>query len=358
MSTPMAVEGVPPSRWLCRNEVERLRFLDMNARVRTARRVQGAVVGGVVLVSAFWYGWLLVALVAVAALTLGLLERRQSSERPERDAMSAIAVLELLIAAAVALSGGVDSPLLSFLTVPVVMLAARYRIGVVVWGVAAAVLIAGSAMLAALWLPPAEDAPGIVDALAYLALLASLIAACLALLTAEMQSRGDAVVDPLTGLFNRKALPARFAEAAAQAKVLDGPVALIMCDLDHFKRVNDEHGHDRGDVVLREVAYALRKTLRTFDLVYRLGGEEFAVLLPGLDLEGAFVVGERLIADIAATPLAGLPVTMSAGVASARGDELDLAGLLKAADVALYEAKHAGRNRVHRSNDGAAAVPA
>ncbi len=356
MSTPSGVDGALPTRWLCRNEVERLRFLDMNARVRTARRIQGVVLSAVVVLSAIWFGWLLVVLVAVAALTLGLLERRQSADRPERDAMAAIAVLEVLLGAAVAVSGGVESPLLTFLTVPVVMLAARYRIGVVVWGVAAAVLVAGVSMMAALWLPPVVEAPGMVHALAYFALLASLIAACLALLTAEMQSRGDAVVDPLTGLFNRKALPARFAEAAAQAKVLDGPVSLIMCDLDHFKRVNDEHGHDRGDVVLREVAYSMRKTLRTFDLVYRLGGEEFAVLLPGLDLDAALEVAERLIGDISASPLAGLPVTMSAGVASGTGDGLELGALLKAADIALYEAKHAGRNRVHRSVS--TAVPA
>ncbi len=166
------------------------------------------------------------------------------------------------------------------------------------------------------------------------------------LLGAELQSRGEAVVDPLTGLFNRKALGGRFAEAAAQATVLGGWVSVVLCDLDHFKTVNDRYGHDRGDVVLREAAYRMRKTLRTFDLVYRIGGEEFLILLPGQDLASAVIVAERLVDDIAADAIDGLPLTMSAGVASGRGADLVLEPLMKRADVALYAAKAAGRNRV------------
>ena len=181
--------------------------------------------------------------------------------------------------------------------------------------------------------------------------MASLVAVAVTLQSAEMASRGDAVVDQLTGLFNRKALHGRFTEAAAQAKMIGAPVSLIMCDLDHFKRVNDEHGHDVGDVVLREVAYRMRRTLRVFDMVYRLGGEEFLVLLPGQTEEQSMVVAERMLEDMRSEPVGGLPITMSAGVATLPPEAVDFDELLKAADLALYAAKRAGRDRARAASE-------
>ena len=90
---------------------------------------------------------------------------------------------------------------------------------------------------------------------------------------------------PLTGLLNRKALGARFEEIAQQASVAGGSVCLLACDLDHFKQVNDVHGHETGDRVLKETAYVMRKHLRSFELVYRMGGEEFLIVLPGASVE-------------------------------------------------------------------------
>ena len=337
-----------PSRWLCRTELERARFLDMHDRVRTARRVQGLALGSVAIFAASWYGWWLALLALLAGLWLVLLERVfDSDSRPELAAATSMAVLELMLAGGVMGTGGAESPLLAFLTVPPVMLAARFRPTVVVVGVAASLLMTAAAVVGAVLLPPPPAVPRVVDIAAYLGLLASLVAASTALLTAELASRGDAVVDQLTGLFNRKALHGRFEEASTQARLLHAPVSMIICDLDHFKTVNDEYGHDRGDIVLREVAYRMRKTLRVFDLVYRLGGEEFLVLLPGQDESTAVDVAERLVRDVEAGPLAGLAVTMSAGVATGWGDDLDFDTLLKRADVALYAAKDGGRNRVH-----------
>ena len=113
------------------------------------------------------------------------------------------------------------------------------------------------------------------------------------LMNAEMQQRSESALDPLTGLLNRTSLPARFAEIAEQAALADNPVCVVVCDLDGFKAINDEHGHDRGDAVLREAALLLRRQLRSFELVYRLGGEEFLLVLPGLTLGEGRDVAER-----------------------------------------------------------------
>ena len=260
-------------RWLCRTEMERARFTDMNERVRSARRVQGASMGLAVLVSAPTYGWWVAALVAAALACLAAIEKvPERTVALERASAASMGTIIVLLGLASLGTGGVHSPYLPFLAVPTLMLAARFRIAVVAAGLVTCALVGTGAMLGALALPPPPEPPWWVYLAAYVALLTGLAAISMTLLGAEMQSRGDAVVDPLTGLFNRKALHGRFAEAAAQAKVLGGSVSVVLCDIDHFKRVNDRYGHDRGDVVLREAAYRLRKTLRTFDLVYRIGG--------------------------------------------------------------------------------------
>ena len=110
----------------------------------------------------------------------------------------------------------------------------------------------------------------------------------------ELEHRDRAVLDPLTGLLNRSSLESRAVEIEQQARLTGGPVSLVLLDLDRFKRVNDTHGHERGDAVLRDVAYEIRKSLRSFELIYRIGGEEFLVLLPGVALHEAVEVAERV----------------------------------------------------------------
>jgi diguanylate cyclase (GGDEF)-like protein len=122
---------------------------------------------------------------------------------------------------------------------------------------------------------------------------------------------------------------------------------VILGDIDHFKHVNDSHGHTAGDAVLKGVAYELRKQLRTFDLCYRIGGEEFVVLVPGAQLDQAVELAEHLRDAIAASPHGGLPVTMSFGVAASdAGADFVYDTAFAAADAGLYTAKRAGRNRV------------
>jgi diguanylate cyclase (GGDEF)-like protein len=126
------------------------------------------------------------------------------------------------------------------------------------------------------------------------------------------------------------------------------PVGLIVGDLDHFKDVNDGHGHATGDAVLQDVAYVLRKQLRAFDLAYRIGGEEFLVLLPGANLEQTAAMAERLRRGVEADTVGGgLSVTMSFGVSASASDfAFDYQSVCEEADSALYEAKRQGRNRV------------
>ena len=161
----------------------------------------------------------------------------------------------------------------------------------------------------------------------------------------ELSYRRRAVVDPLTGCLNRNSLDGRSNEIEQQHRLTGYPVAVVTFDVDHFKTVNDDHGHAAGDGVLQELAYVARKQLRRFELFYRLGGEEFALLLPGSTLQEAIELAERLRRAIERTDFGVGPVSISCGVAAAERN-VDVSRLLSEADAALYAAKRSGRNRV------------
>jgi diguanylate cyclase (GGDEF)-like protein len=174
----------------------------------------------------------------------------------------------------------------------------------------------------------------------------------------DAQHRRAAILDGLTGLLNRAALTARTHEIEHQAATTDAPVAVIVGDVDHFKAVNDGHGHHVGDDVLRGLAGVMRTELRAFDLAYRVGGEEFAVIMPGADEASAADLAERLRAAIEAAPVGGLPVTMSFGVAGAAPGAFAWDDAYARADAALYLAKQDGRNVVRLASGRAAPIPA
>ena len=161
-----------------------------------------------------------------------------------------------------------------------------------------------------------------------------------------------AVRDSLTGLYVRRYFDHRLAEEEARLRRYGGVVSLLMADVDHFKRINDTHGHQQGDVVLREVARLMRQAVRKeVDVVCRYGGEEFVVLLPHTPLSGAQVVAERIRRQVEQHRFSGgkgpLQITISLGVA-AMDDTTLISGedLVRRADQALYRAKDSGRNRV------------
>lgn len=181
-----------------------------------------------------------------------------------------------------------------------------------------------------------------------LALVIAVAMLSTALMRSDLEHRSEAVIDPLTGMLNRNALGSRVAELAQQSQLSGEPIGLILADLDHFKQVNDSLGHAIGDAVLKDVAYVLRKQLRAFDLAYRLGGEEFLVLLPGADVAQTELLAEQLREAVSARSVGGgVEVTLSLGVsASERGDAFDYAAVFAEADAALYQAKRLGRDRV------------
>ena len=149
--------------------------------------------------------------------------------------------------------------------------------------------------------------------------------------------------DALTGLSNRRAILTQLGGMVSAARRHGHPLSIAVLDLDHFKRINDTHGHKTGDDVLVMAAHALGAHLRAEDQLGRLGGEEFLILLPDTDAAAASHVAEKLRLNVAAAP-SPVPVTVSVGVATWDGEASD--DLLQRADDALYAAKDAGRDRV------------
>ena len=157
-----------------------------------------------------------------------------------------------------------------------------------------------------------------------------------------------ATTDPLTGLRNRRAFDAHMAQQLAIVQRRGTPLSLLMLDVDHFKRVNDTLGHDGGDRVLQAIAGHLKACARTVDVVARVGGEEFAVILPSTGEAGAHEVGERMRQAVENGPWDEMPVTISVGTATLVEGE-DAERIYGRADAALYAAKQAGRNRVQQA---------
>jgi len=161
-----------------------------------------------------------------------------------------------------------------------------------------------------------------------------------------------AITDALTGLHNRRYMETHLATLVEQAQARGRPLTVLVLDIDFFKAVNDTHGHDAGDDVLREFAVRLKKSIRGIDLACRLGGEEFVVVMPDTDMAVATMVAERLRRRIAADAFPihkgerKVEVTISIGLAALAGPEDGAASVLKRADQALYRAKRDGRNRV------------
>ncbi|MEY5097352.1 MAG: hypothetical protein RJA36_71 [Pseudomonadota bacterium] len=167
--------------------------------------------------------------------------------------------------------------------------------------------------------------------------------------------------DGLTGLCNRRQFERLAERELARASRQCESLCLLLFDVDHFKRINDSHGHDMGDQVLRAISRTAQGAMREHDLLARFGGEEFIALLPKTDLDQALVVAERLRNAIAgcwdaAALDAGMACTVSIGVARSRAGESDLPAMIKDADKALYQAKQAGRNQVCLAFGGVGAI--
>jgi diguanylate cyclase (GGDEF)-like protein len=321
------------------------RLLDMESRLGAFRRRAFVVLALALIASGPWIGfWFLVPLAAALVASTVADRLVRARRHAHRWAAFGWCVSGVMIAVSVALTGAEESPAVMWMALPAVTLGARFELRGVLFGVA---FLLGLLLLATFALDPQGvlDRPDrVIFAIALVVATAIFSGATQA---SDREHRREAVLDPLTGLLNRSAMLNRFEELEQLAGHGEhASLGLIVADLDHFKRINDEHGHPAGDAVLTDVAYAMRKALRAFDLVYRVGGEEFVVLLPGADLDRTLEVGERLRAAVAAQRTGEIAVTMSLGAAAARGSGVRFLDLYGAADAALYRAKREGRDRV------------
>jgi diguanylate cyclase (GGDEF)-like protein len=337
--------------WLCPHESDRSRLLENSTRVSRARAVASATIGLCLVYAAPRYGWWLLGLFAASALNTQTLERRmRRSRRPEYHVAFSIVLSQALIAAAAAFSGGPSSPILPLVAVPTAFAATRFRLPAAIAASATGILLL---LTATIGLHPAQTVARPGELIVACALVIGVSGAVQALTSAELEYRSTAVLDPLTGLLNRQGLERRFEELAEQARLTGAPVSLLVCDLDHFKAINDSYGHATGDAVLRDVAYGLRKQLRSFELIYRFGGEEFLVALPGATVVDARELGERLCEAIRDYRSNGVSVTLSVGISTLWGEEVGFSRLFALADAALYRAKANGRDQVCCQDDGA-----
>jgi diguanylate cyclase (GGDEF)-like protein len=274
----------------------------------------------------------------------------QASERPWLWVAAAWGALPLLLAAAVIASGGPTSPVLMWFALPAVTLGARFD----PWG-----MVVGTVYLLAVFListvavDPASASAHSQTLVATVALVLSTVILSGALVESDRAHRRSSTLDPLTGLLNRNALEQRLAEldgAPCDDRRGGQSHALLLCDLDHFKRVNDQLGHAAGDAVLQDVAHTMRAVLRAGDSIYRIGGEEILVVLPGASEKDAVAVAERLRQAVRKRRPVGVGVTISIGAAVTKSDTVDTDDLVARADAALYSAKANGRDAVFVAN--------
>jgi diguanylate cyclase (GGDEF)-like protein len=342
----MAVDALDPAAddtWLVDHAV-RARLHQVDGRPRTARQISFALQLLVLVACVGELGWWPLALMPVTVGAFLAADRLMArTDHAELVYAAAWSLAQATIAGAAAATGGPDSPLLLWLAITVAAGVGRFTPRGLAAGVALTLVLLCAATFGV-------DAGRVLDAPYLLAFPVSLVVGIAlvgsALMRSEVEHRADAIVDPLTQMLNRKALAARGRELALQSEVSGRPVGVVLGDLDHFKAINDADGHQAGDAVLREIAYRWRTALRAYDLAYRLGGEEFVVLLPGATEDEARGLAEKLRRAICAEPIAGRTVTMSFGVAVSGAGGFDVDTQYRRADDALYAAKAAGRDCV------------
>jgi diguanylate cyclase (GGDEF)-like protein len=334
------------SSWLISRDHDRRRMLEMDRRLQDVRLMTFGVLAVAFIACGPWIGWQTLPLLFCAGIFFALADgRAEKVKRPEYWIFGAWVGAQLMIAAAVLLTDAPELISAIWFALPIVTLSTRFSARGIVAGVLITLALLCGVMLG-------SDAAAVRDYPPILLMPAALICGVAILSTALMYSdlkyRSESVIDPLTGLLNRKALESRIAELSQQSLMADAPVGLVCCDLDHFKHVNDTIGHPCGDDVLVRVADLIRGQLRAFELAYRTGGEEFLIVLPGLGVVETAELAERIRAAIARHPFPhGIALTMSCGVSASGSDRrLDFDALWTSVDDALYEAKRGGRDRV------------
>jgi diguanylate cyclase (GGDEF)-like protein len=328
-----------------RNSARKERLIDMELRLRRYRAGCFAILalGLVPLAPELGWGWF--APMALGFVGFGVADRfMRGSAHPAIWVGVAWGLTPLLLAGAVLSTGGAASPALMWFALPAVTLGARFEPRGIAIGT---VYILALLLLSTFILGPDSAAAHHQAVFAAVSLVLSIVVLSGALVESDRAHRRSSSVDPLTGLFNRNALGLRLAELDSNADSNPNTChGLLLCDLDHFKRVNDRLGHAAGDSVLQEVAYTMRASLRAGDSIYRVGGEEILVVLPGATKEDAVGIAERLRLAVRDLRPVGVTMTVSIGVAVSRPGGFDMDDLVQRADEALYTSKANGRDMV------------
>jgi diguanylate cyclase (GGDEF)-like protein len=329
-----------------REGARRERLLDMEIRLRPYRFACFAIlaVGLAAFSSELGWWWTLPLSAGLGGFAVADAFMR-SSAHPALWIAAAWGILPLLLADAVVTTGGAESPALMWFALPAVTLGARFDPRGIALGTAYILALLG---LSTYVLDAGTAAAHAQEVMAAVGLVLCTVILSGALVESDRAHRRRSTIDPLTGLFNRSALEQRLRELDGQpTSEADGiSHALLLCDLDNFKRVNDRLGHVAGDAVLQEVAQTMRASLRAGDSIYRVGGEEILVVLPGATKPDAVGVAERLRRAVRDRRPGCVPVTISIGVAVSQTGLLDTDELVGLADAALYSAKAAGRDQV------------
>ncbi len=332
-----------------RDAARKERLIDMELRLRRYRAVCFAILATSLVALAPELGWWWVAPLLLGLACFAVADRfMRDSAHPAVWVAGAWGLMPLLLAGAVLGTGGAGSPALMWFALPAVTLGARFEPRGTAIGTA---YILALLLTCTYGVDPATAATHHQSVLAAVALVLSTVTLSGALVESDRAHRRRSTMDPLTGLFNRNALEQRLAELDGHASSQpDSSHALLLCDLDHFKRVNDRFGHAAGDSVLQEVAYTMRSNLRAGDSIYRIGGEEILAILPGAGKTDAVAVAERLRLAVRELRPVGVTMTVSIGIAVSRPGGFDTDDLFKRADEALYTAKANGRDMSYFSS--------
>ena len=323
-------------------------------------RILGMGLGGMVVGVVLWErqaslsAWLAMALPAFVWPHVAYLITRRSKDPYRAEARN------LLIDSAMA---GIFVPLMHFNLLPSVLLVTLAMVDKIttgirgLWARSIPAMLGGMAAGAALaglhWAPDTsmQVIMACLPVMALHTLSVSIVSYQLIRKTAQQNQLLDELrrVDALTGLFGRGHWQEQAEAALRRHHTTDEPACMLMLDIDHFKEINDEHGHTVGDEVIRALAHVVRGNVRAGDCAGRYGGDEFAIILPGMQAKDALAIAHRIREQTEGVRLRSLPgvrITSSIGVAPADHRHSNLRAWIDAADAALYAAKHGGRNRV------------
>jgi diguanylate cyclase (GGDEF)-like protein len=345
-ATPEPTTAPKESLAEVRDNARRERLLDMERRMRRYRFACFAILATALASVSSEVGWWWITPLLVGLACFAIADRfMRRSERPAVWVATAWGSLPLLLADAVVITGGASSPVLMWFALPAITLGVRFEPRGIVLGTG---YILALLLVSTFGFDSAAASEHLQEVIAAVALVLSAVVLSGALVESDRAHRRRSTLDPLTGLLNRNALDQRLGELEGEPSGEEEGIAhaLLLCDLDNFKRVNDQFGHGAGDAVLQDVAYTMRAMLRAGDSIYRVGGEEILVVLPGAGKVEAIEIAERLREAVRQRRPIGISVTVSIGVAVSPRGLVDTDDLVGRADAALYAAKASGRDRV------------